>query len=260
MNRKQLKLAVAAGVLALAGSLGVAGATYAQTGTRPTADAPSAQRGPHSAGPDGQTYAQAGVHDAALGQPGPMGPAMHGPQLDQPAIAKALSMDDLALATALKSGKTVADLAKDKGVALDTVIQAVIDAHVTQLKKDLPERFSKVLPPPRAGDPGDGHGPRDGGPFGELSSAVSKTLGIDAVTLRTTLESGKTPADLAKDKGVSIDTVASAFVDAHKAHLDAEVTAGKWTQAQADADLARFKTDVLQHLSESRPAGPPPAR
>lgn len=269
MNGKQLKLAVAAGVLALAGSLGVAGVTMAQTGTQPPQGAPHVQqRGPVNqsgqSGPGGQFGPQVG-DPGRRGPGGPGGPGgdtmNHGPQMDQATIAKTLGIDEAALKTALIGGKTVADLAKDKGITLDTVVQAVIDQHVAQLKKDLPERFSKAMPQPPTGGQNDGRGPRGGGPFGELSEAVSKTLGIDAATLRTTLESGKTVADLAKDKNVSIDTVASALVAAHKTHMDAEVSSGRITQAQADADLTRFKNDAVLHLSESmpgRPTGPRP--
>ena len=135
MDGKKLKLAVAAGVLALAGSLGVAGATYAQTGTQPTPAAPQAQNGMPGRGPGGP-----GGHGSM------QGPREGGPQQDHATIAKALGIEATALTDALKAGKTVADLAKDKGVALDAVVQAVVDQHVVQLKKDLTQRFSNPAP------------------------------------------------------------------------------------------------------------------
>jgi len=48
------------------------------------------------------------------------------------------------------------------------------------------------------------------------------------------LKSGKTLADLAKDKGVSQDKVKQAIVDAEKAAIDQALKDGKITKERAD--------------------------
>lgn len=71
-----------------------------------------------------------------------------------------------------------------------------------------------------------------------IYNAIADALGIDAETLFTELQSGKTLAELAAEYGVDLDTVIAAQRTATQEHLQAMVDAGLMTQEQADARLA----------------------
>lgn len=71
------------------------------------------------------------------------------------------------------------------------------------------------------GRPGMGHGGR-GVRIG--IDAAATTLGITNDELRTELESGKTIAEVASDKGVNVQTVIDAMVAAETAHITERVT------------------------------------
>lgn len=103
---------------------------------------------------------------------------------------------------------------------------------------------------------------RHGGPFmhgaGHLDAAASY-LGLTAAELETQLQSGKSLADVAKAKGKSVDGLVSALLADEKKELDAAVTAGRITQAQADAMLQNAKqrlTDMVNGQLPARGQGP----
>jgi hypothetical protein len=72
---------------------------------------------------------------------------------------------------------------------------------------------------------------------------------MDQATLVGSLNSGKTVADVAKDKGVALDKIVDAFVAKRAEVLKSAVAASRMTQAQADAMLAAVKADVTAQLS-----------
>ncbi len=87
--------------------------------------------------------------------PGPGGP-MRGPAMMRglDVAAKALGMTDAELRTALMSGKTLADVAKDQGVPVDTVVTALVDSVTKdidqavadgRLTQDQADTFTKDL-------------------------------------------------------------------------------------------------------------------
>jgi hypothetical protein len=116
-----------------------------------------------------------------------------------------------------------------------------------------------------------GVGPGFDGPHGlhhvhmGLDAAASY-LGMSESALHTALENGKTLAQVAKDKGKSVDGLVAAMVSAEKAELAAAVKAGRLTQAQANtiqADLQARITDLVNGKLPPRPErgpgfGPPP--
>ncbi len=187
-------------------------------------------------------------------------------------IAKALGISESDLMTALKGGKTVADVATEKGVALTTVVdavvaerttalkQAVTDGRITQqqaddqlakLKTNLPTMLSTKLPTRP-----EGFGPRSGG-FGMFGTPalIAKTLGISESDLVTALKSGKTVADVATEKGVALNIVVDAIVAEQTTALKQAVVDGRITQQQADARIAKLKTDLPTMLSTKHDAG-----
>src|SRR5207244_1811565 len=75
--------------------------------------------------------------------------------------------------------------------------------------------------------------------------------------LRSALQGGKSLADVAKAKGIDPAKVVDALVAELKAHLDAEVTSGEHTQAQADQILAQAKPRIEDFVNGKAPAGGP---
>ncbi|MEZ4671156.1 MAG: hypothetical protein R3E39_24895 [Anaerolineae bacterium] len=73
---------------------------------------------------------------------------------------------------------------------------------------------------------------------------IAEQLGLQPAELMTELQGGKTIAQLAEEKGVSLDSITEAIVADHKTALDQAVTDGNLTQAQVDARLALVKADV----------------
>jgi len=100
------------------------------------------------------------------------------------------------------------------------------------------------------------HAPR--GPRAAIApEAVAKVLGVTADELKTELQSGKSLADIAKAKGVDVEKVKTAILDAFTAKEQAEVTAGEHTQAEVDAKIADFKTRLDDIVNGVKPAGMP---
>ena len=103
----------------------------------------------------------------------------------------------------------------------------------------------------------DGRGP--GAPGGERGgrgldlSAAATALGLTEDALRTELQAGKSLATIAGEKGVAVDTVVTALVDAAKARVAQAVTEGRLTQAQADARLADLQQRVTDRVNSAVP-------
>jgi polyhydroxyalkanoate synthesis regulator phasin len=78
-----------------------------------------------------------------------------------------------------------------------------------------------------------GHGP---GPMFHLHSldAAASYLGLSQAQLRTQLNSGKTLAQVARDRDKSVDGLVDALVEAQNEKLDQAVEDGRLTQAQAN--------------------------
>ena len=89
---------------------------------------------------------------------------------------------------------------------------------------------------------GMGHGGMWDSDSAPMLTAVAKALGIDEQTLINELQSGKTIAQLAQEKGVDLATVTASAQTRVKQHLDELVAAGALTQAQADAHLSLMQT------------------
>jgi membrane peptidoglycan carboxypeptidase len=132
-----------------------------------------------------------------------------------------------------------------------TITQAQADAVIAALDAARPEGMG-----PGGGGPG-GHGR---GPGLEVAATA---LGIDADALRTEIESGKTIADVAADKGVDVQTVIDAIVADMQNHLTEAVTDGRLTQAEADAraaDATEHATALVNGEAPGRPDGTGPGQ
>src|SRR4029079_12533663 len=106
-----------------------------------------------------------------------------------------------------------------------------------------------------AAQKGGGPGGRGGG---SGAAAIADYLGLTQAELRTQLQSGKTLADVAKAQGKTVTGLEDAIVADAQTHLDADVTAGKLTSAQAAAMLADLKShvdDIVNNVGPG-PGGP----
>ena len=159
------------------------------------------------------------------------------------------------------------------GAALKTALKNRIDAAVAagRLSKEQGDELKERI---EAGDV-----PLFGGihrahfaHFGGLDAAASY-LGLSEAQLRDELAGGKTLAEVAEDRGKSVDGLVQAMTDAVQERLDAAVAAGRLTRAQADSVLAdvreritdivngkapRFRSGFRFHGFGERFFGPPP--
>lgn len=102
-----------------------------------------------------------------------------------------------------------------------------------------------------------GGGPPHGGFFHGLDAAASY-LGLTEAQLRAQLAGGKTLAQVAKDKGKSVDGLINALVDDAKKHLDQAVKQGKLTKQQEQSILKNVKQRVTDLVNGKLSQGPPP--
>jgi hypothetical protein len=86
------------------------------------------------------------------------------------------------------------------------------------------------------------------GGFGGHLDAAASYLGLTRAELRTQLSQGKTLAQIAKARDKSVDGLVDALVADEKKELDAAVSAGRLTRAQADELLSSARrrfTDLV---------------
>lgn len=83
------------------------------------------------------------------------------------------------------------------------------------------------------------------------TSVVAKAIGISETDLVTALNSGKTVADVAKANSVAVQTVIDALVADGNTELAADVTSGRITQAQADAEKAEITQRATDQVNGS---------
>ena len=148
-----------------------------------------------------------------------------------------------------ESDTVVADAAKQLGVdpskldaALRKALQNRVDAAVAagQITKaqgdEMKARIAAGEVPLVGIGPGRGFH-SEGHHFADLDAAASY-LGITEAALKTSLNDGSTLADIAKEKGKSVDGLKNALVAAAKADLAQAVKDGRLTAAQQAKILA----------------------
>ena len=192
--------------------------------------------------------------------------------------SKVLGITEAELKTELVAGKSISDVAKAKNIDLATVkaallaeVKAHIDAEVAAGKHTAAEGAAKLAEVtsridtmlttaglPARGPHGEGgkggHGGK-GGPGKFMTATLATTLKLTQEELKTQLHSGKSLADVAKAQSVDIADVKATLTSDFTAHLAEEVTSGEHTQAEADAKLAEFKTNLDTMVNRVGPAG-----
>jgi hypothetical protein len=90
---------------------------------------------------------------------------------------------------------------------------------------------------------------RMGGQSNSLVAVAAQTLDMTQTDLVAALNSGKTIAAVAEERGVALEKIVDAFIAPRAQMLQQAVTAGHLTQAQADANLATMKANVTAQLN-----------
>jgi len=102
---------------------------------------------------------------------------------------------------------------------------------------------------PQVGCPAGGLGLRLGARWGgTMLETWANALGLQVQDLTSALRSGKTLADLAKEKGLTIDALVDKAMEARRAAVQQAVEAGRLTQAQADALLQQMRQRMTENL------------
>jgi hypothetical protein len=266
------KIAVASGLVVASGAavLGITGFASAQVAQRSASVVVVAE--PNDSATNADAAAPAGNTSAAAA-PTVESEDHKGPGKGAEAVATALGITVEELKTELSSGKSIADVAKAKNVDIAKVIsamtaqmkahldeevasgkhtQAEADAKLAEFTARATERVNTV------GGPMGGHKGGPGGKHGKgafATDALATVLKTTTTDLQTQLRSGKSIADVATAQNVDIADVKAVLTSDFKAHLAEEVTSGKHTQAEADAKLAEFTTNLDTMVNRVGPAG-----
>jgi hypothetical protein len=204
-----------------------------------------------------QPFPKGAVPIAATDANKPNRPGNGSPLLD--AAAKALKLTTEQLRTKLSDGKTtIADVAKQQNVDINTVITAMTNADRTRIG----DIVNKPWPKFADGGPGNGAGRAKGfgGPFARFGAnsldAVAKALNISPADLKADLAKGQTIAQIAKAKKLDVNAVIDTLVADASKRIDQAVTDGDLTKAQADKLKAALKTEITTFVNDGFPKGP----
>jgi hypothetical protein len=182
-----------------------------------------------------------------------------------PATEQKAFLDDLANRLNVPRDKLDAAL---KGAASDRIDAAVTAGRLTQEQGDAAKkRIESATGLPLLGLHGGGLGgpgrpPAPGGPglrfgFGPGKSldAAAKFLGLTDEQLRTQLRSGKSLADVAKDRGKTADDLKAAMKTAITDELAQAVKDGKLTDAQRTQTLQNLDAHLTDLVNNTPPKG-----
>jgi polyhydroxyalkanoate synthesis regulator phasin len=151
----------------------------------------------------------------------------------------------------------------------EVLTKAVEEGNLTQEQADrIRERADEGFGPGMMG-PGMGRGMMGrglgrgmmGDMMGDSESSLlavaADKLGMTVEELQTQLKDGKTVADLAKEKGVDVQTIVDAFLALRQEVLSQAVTDGKISQEQADQMLKNMREMIEDHLNGEMPMSGP---
>lgn len=177
-------------------------------------------------------------------------------------VAPLLGLQPQELKAELKAGKSLRDVASAKGIdnvklaqGLEAALTAKIDQAVqnnklkpeqaTTIKAKLPQRVQAMLDKKWDGQKkGPGfHGTAKGN-FKGINEQVQTLLGIDAATLKTEIQSGKSLVDIAQAKGVSKDALVAKIKSTLEANLDQAIKDQKLSTDKA----AKIKENLPQKI------------
>lgn len=175
--------------------------------------------------------------------------------------AGALGISEDGLRTALESGKTIAQVALDQGVDVNTVIDALVADAQTNLRDRVTAAVNgeRLMGRPEGrggpGGPG-GRGGRGGRAFGPDPQVVADALGMPGADVRAALQSGQSLAEIATAHGVDVQDVIDAMVASATAKIDAKVASGDLDAARADEMKSHLTERITAVVNRERPEHP----
>ncbi|CAN2212929.1 hypothetical protein MCEMRE182_01024 [Candidatus Nanopelagicaceae bacterium] len=137
-------------------------------------------------------------------------------------------------------------------VTKGTITQAQADAIIAAVTSAESARDA-LRPPMGPQGPMGGKGGK-GGPLDEHLTVIASTLGTDTATVITRLKAGDSLATIA---GAKKDALIAALVADETKQIDAAVTAGKLTAAQATSLKANLVAHVTEIVNATPPVGAP---
>jgi uncharacterized protein YidB (DUF937 family) len=188
-----------------------------------------------------------------------------GMKLDvQDMAASKLGLDQTALEQAMKDGKSLADIAKEKGIELqpliDELTQEIIEAinlkHGSEeftseeqenVKKKASMEAERIFTMPlnKEQDKQDGSG-------GMNIQAAFELIGIDKAEFVKEVQAGKTFADIAKDHGISRQQLIDALMSDVNDKITEVQANGDITQEQADEKKQAALKDVETFVDQTQ--------
>ncbi len=158
------------------------------------------------------------------------------------AVAKTLGMTTDALHQAREQGMTMAQVAESKGVSRANLIATVTAAIEAGARgADLTDaRTAQIATNIVDGKGGPGGGERGGPGGGAIRETLAKALGISNDALRSAVEAGTTPADVARAEGVDVATVVDAVAAVLKEHGPPS-----GAEPRTDATLEQMATNIV---------------
>lgn len=181
-------------------------------------------------------------------------------------VAKKLKTTVKKLRAAIKAGASISQIAAEKGTSADLIISAVLDkatallnaevaaGRMTQAAADaalakLKDTFGAIVN--KALNAGD-HGAR--GPVDMFDEEKLATLlGITEKQLENELDTGVSLLTVATNHGITQDALVAFLTTEATARIDAAVTAGKITQAQADEMKAAMPAKIEAFINRIEP-------
>ena len=166
------------------------------------------------------------------------------------AVATALSIGSFTGISAAHAD-TVKGMVQPDALINSVLAGLVTKGTITQTQSDaIVAAIKAAAPAPFAG--GKGMGPLDGG-FGGNTAArqavITSYLGVTAADLKTARQAGKSLATIATGAGKTAAGLITALVAYDNSQIDAAVTAGKLTSAQATTLKANVTTRVTNEVN-----------
>ena len=165
-----------------------------------------------------------------------------------------------AMATAATSETSAAAAVGDRVTRIKDALKGLVtDGTLTQAQADkVATTLAESMPRGGHGGRGPGgHGPGGHGLRGAGLEAAATAIGITVPELHAQLHAGKTLAQVAAAEGVSKATLVDALVKAAEAKLAEAVTAGRLTQAEADAKKATLEARITEQVDRVHPGRGP---
>lgn len=171
------------------------------------------------------------------------------------AAADALGMTVEELRTELQAGQSIAQVATEQGVDVQTVIDALVaDAteRLEEIQASLPERMTELVNRTGWGEHDGPRGGRHGARRVALATAA-EAIGISVDDLRTALQDGSTIAEVATANDVEVQTVVDALVAEATERIDAAVADGRLDADRAEEIKAELPDRITARVNGDDP-------